>query len=172
MKWTVELPCVAAPQRAPVQPHELWTDRSAFALHVVFTTWPGTLAALQMAARQSRSLGARIVIWFFEQVPRQFTTASPPISTKFLKRRLQAMARKCCPGVESQIRICLCTDQWQSMRTVFTPESVVLAGGRKRWWGSREQRTVTLLRSHGCRVLFVSTERAVPGMERKRAKAN
>jgi hypothetical protein len=144
-------------------------------LHVIFTTWPGTIAALRVADRQSQSLGARIVIWFFQTVPRQFPASSPPISTSFIRRRLRAMARKCCRNAEVEIRICLCTNQLRSMEQAFASDAVVLAGGRKRWWRSREQKMTAFLRSCGYRALFVRIEPKSSGVsstEPNRGKPN
>lgn len=170
MTWNRALRYPAPQRPASAEPDEPLPDRSKFALHVVFTTWPGTLAALRIAAQQSRLLEPRIILWFFQQIPRQFSAASPPISTDFIQRRLRAMARKCCPDVGTEIRICLCTNQWECMRAAFTPDNVVVAGGRKWWWHSREQKMAAFLRSYGCRVLFVATQSAVSNMGRKSAQ--
>jgi hypothetical protein len=129
---------------------------SPFSLNVVFTTWQGTLAALNVADRQSRSLGLRVVLWYFQTVPSHFTPSCPPVSTEFLKQRLLAMARTCRRTEDVEIRICFCTNEQSCMQALLPPESVVIAGGRKRWWLSREQRTAAFLRSHGCRVLFIA----------------
>jgi hypothetical protein len=170
MNWNRALRSPAAQRPASAEPGELSPGRSKFAVHVVFTTWPGTLAALRTAAQQSRLLDPRIIVWFFQQVPRQFSTVSPPVSTDFIQRRLRAMARKCCPDIETEIRICLCTNQWECMKAAFTPDNVVVAGGKRRWWRSREQRMAAFLRSYGCRVLFVATTPAVSNMGRKSAQ--
>jgi hypothetical protein len=149
------LRAVAKEQPRRAETAEASAEHSKFALNVVFTTWRGTMAALGVADRQSRSLGSRILLWYFQTVPSQFSTSCPPVSTDFAKRRLAAMARKCCRNAEVEIHICFCTDQRSCMRVVLTPESIVIAGGRRRWWSSREQRIAALLRSYGCQVLFV-----------------
>ena len=166
MSWNRALRSPTVQRPASAEPGELSPDHSEFAVHVVFTTWPGTLAALQTAAQQARLLDPRIIVWFFQQIPSQFSTASPPVSTDFLKRRLRAMARKCCPDVETEIHICLCTNQWECMKAAFALDNLVVAGGKKRWWRSREQRMAAFLRSSGCRVLFVPTKPAVSDPER------
>lgn len=146
-----------------LEPTHLGAGFTKFTVHVVFTTWPGTLAALRMAAQRPYLFEPRIIVWFFQQVPRQFSAVLPPVSTDFLKRRLRAMARKCCSGVETEIRICLCTNERECMRAALPPENVVLAGGRKRWWPwpSRERRIAAFLKTCGCRVLFVATDRTI-----------
>ena len=174
MRWIKKLRSGAVEQPGTVERPELLAACSTFTIHVIFTTWPGTLAALRMAAQQTQSLGARIVIWCFQVVPRQFTATSPPVSTRFVEQQMRSMVKKYCQNMEVEIRMCLCTNQENCMRRVFTPETVVLAGGRKRWWPTREQRTAQLLESHGCRVLFVTSgpqPSGTPGAGRNRSRA-
>jgi hypothetical protein len=161
MDWDVNLRSVAVEPLPTAATAEPPPEHPRFALNVVFTTWRGTLAAVRIASRLSGSLGARILIWYFQTVPSQFSPSSPPVSTEFVKRRLGAMVRMCGRRSEAEIHICFCTDQRRCMQAVFAPESVVIAGGRRRWWSSREEKTAALLQSYGCRVLFV-TDRPKP----------
>ena len=149
------------PQQA-VQSFESTPESHPFSIHVVFTTWRGTRAAMRVAGLQSRSLGARIVLWYFQVVPSQFNLASPPVSTEFVARRLAAIAQEYCAESEAEVHICFCTDQRHSMTRALAAESLVITGGKRRWWRSREERIATLLQSHGCRVLFVSDRDAAP----------
>jgi hypothetical protein len=157
MYWHPELSRSAKRRQPSPTPENQSAEFSTFALHIVFTTWPGTLAALQLAVAQSQLLEPRIIVWAFQQIPRQFSAGSPPVATEFLKRRLRALARKCCPKTDVQIRVCLCTNQQDCMKTAFPQEGVLMVGGRKRWWRTREEKMAGFLRSCGHHVLFVAT---------------
>jgi hypothetical protein len=142
-------------QRKIAAPPETSSDLAPFIVHVVFTSWQGTLGSLQHASQMSRSLGAKIVLWYFQNVPRQFAASQAPVSTHFLKRRLCAMARKCCHRTDVEIRIYACTDPDRCMKSSLLAGSVVLIHGRKRWWWpTPEQKAASALESNGCRVLF------------------
>jgi hypothetical protein len=158
MNWAAHHPFFAADRTGTTWPVGRSGESPHIEVSVVFTTWQDTMAALRMADRLSRSLEARIVLWHFQAITRHFTMSSPPISTQFLKHRLAAMIRKCCRMSESEIRICFCSNWEQCLRTAFAPEDVVIVGGRKRWWPSLEQRTATILKSRGCRVLLCTDE--------------
>jgi hypothetical protein len=42
----------------------------------------------------------------------------------------------------------------ETIRQVLKPDSVVIVGGRKRWWPTREQKLATALRRDGHRVIL------------------
>lgn len=131
-------------------------------VHVIFTTWLGTQTALRTASQWARCLGARIVLWTPQVVPRQFSMTAPPVSIAFTERRLQSLVLACCEDLEIVIRVCLCRDGEQCLLSALEPDSVVLVGGKKRWLPTREQKLATLLHSYGHRVLFIPTKENVP----------
>ena len=126
-------------------------------VNVVFTTWPGTQAALKLAGKWAHYLEARVVVWFLEVVPRQFALRRPPASVEFAERRLSAMAMKCCDDLNVEIRLCLCTDLRQCLMANLKPESVIFIGGRTRWWRTWERNLAEFLKSQEHVVLFVDT---------------
>lgn len=126
-------------------------------VNVIYTTWLGTQIASHTASRWARCLNARIVLWFPQVVPRQFSITAPPVSTKSTEDRLQSFAVACCEDLEIEIRVCLCRDEEQCLLNVLEPDSVVLMGGKRRWFPTQEQKLATLLHSHGHRVLFIHT---------------
>ncbi len=131
-------------------------------VHVVFTNWIGTKAALRMAGEWVRGLDARIVVWFPQVVPRQFPMTKPPVSSVFAERRLGSMALEYCEDAEISLQMCYCTNLRRCLANVLGPDSVVLVGGKKRWWRSTEQKLAGFLKSCGHRVLFISTEEKSP----------
>jgi hypothetical protein len=128
-----------------------------FDVNVVFTTWRGTYAALRAASEWARRLNGRILLWYPQVVPRQFSTTAPPISVTFVERRLQSLAEVCCEDLNVVIRVCLCRDEQQCLRNGLDSESVVLVGGKKRWLPTHEQKLAVFLHSCGLRVLFIAS---------------
>jgi hypothetical protein len=59
------------------------------------------------------------------------------------------------PEIETNIQVCLCRDQWQTIRATLKPDSLVVIGGQKRWWPTEEQRLATRLQREGHHVLLV-----------------
>jgi hypothetical protein len=155
------LPVVGEQMAAPRSP-----DCCGFAgelqVNVIFTTWPGTRSALRTANQWARCLGARIVLWSPQIVPRQFSVTAPPVSTAFMEQRLHSLAVECCEDLDISIRVCLCRDLGRCVLNVLKPDSLVLVGGKKRWFSTQEQNLATLLHSYGHRVLFIPAKENVP----------
>jgi len=60
--------------------------------------------------------------------------------------------------VETTVRLYLCRDSVETVKSALSPRSVVVVGGRKGWWRStREKRLARKLRRAGHEVIF--TER-------------
>jgi hypothetical protein len=133
-----------------------------FEVDVIFTTWPGTQAALYAARQWTRYLDARVVLWSPQVVPRRFSMTAPPVSTGFIEHSLQRLAEVCCGGVEVVIRVCLCREQHDCLLSVLSPQSIVLVGGKVRWWSTQEQRLTGFLHSAGLRVLFIPVKERAP----------
>jgi hypothetical protein len=148
-------------QAATPGPRDCDRFGAKFEINVIFTTWLGTQAALHTASQWACRLGARIVLWFPQAVPRQFSMTAPPVSTAFMERRLQSLAA-CCENLEIVIRICLCRDGEQCLLTVLEPDSIVLVGGKRRWLRTQEQKLANLLRSYGHRVVFIPAKENIP----------
>jgi alkylated DNA repair dioxygenase AlkB len=60
--------------------------------------------------------------------------------------------------VETTVRICLCRDRWEALEVLLEPRSLVVLGGRKRWWPTRESRLAQKLRRAGHEVILTETE--------------
>ena len=126
-------------------------------ISVVFTAIDATLAALKQAGAMASSLGARITLVIPQVVPYPLPLTSPPVLLDFSERRFRVIAGA--SQVETQVRIYLCRDRLETLATVLKPHSLVVIGGRKRWWWPRpEKRLTNRLRRAGHEVIFSETE--------------
>jgi hypothetical protein len=123
---------------------------------VVYTTLEGTLGALKSADGLAKDLNARVGLIVTEVVPFRLPLDEPRVSVEFLKERQDELVSKA--GIESQeirVQICLCRDHKHTLHKLLPPRSLVVIGGRRNWWSSREQRLETFLARLGHHVVFV-----------------
>ena len=140
----------------PAQPIGEETDQK-LNIAVVFTSVESTLPALKEAGNLANSLGARITLLVPQVVPYPLPLTSPPVLLDFSERRFRVMAGT--SQVETRVRIYLCRDRLDTLATVLRPHSLVVIGGRKRWWWPRaEKRLANRLRRAGHEVVFSETE--------------
>lgn len=126
---------------------------------VVFSTTEGTLAALRKAGILAKNLGARILLVVPEVVPLYFLVDNPPIPVQFLERRQLTLVSA--SGIEADevaIQIYLCRSRKECLRKVLNSPSLVVIGGKRRWWFARERKLEHYLRSLGHHVVFVEME--------------
>ena len=144
---------------APGSPSPARTEESARTLDitVVFTSVRATLAALKHAGQLAGSLGARITLLVPQVVPYPLPLESPPVPADFNDRRFRVIAGQ--SPIETHVQICLCRDRLQTLKSILKPASLVLLGGRKRWWWpSRDRGLAQALRRAGHEVIFQETE--------------
>ena len=123
---------------------------------VVFTSVESTLAALKEAGNLANSLSARITLIVPQVVAYPLPLETPPVLVEFNENRLRVMASE--SPVETSVHIYLCRDQFETLASVLSPGSIVVLGGRKRWWPTREKRLASKLRRIGHEVVFKETE--------------
>src|ERR1700687_474392 len=122
---------------------------------VVFTSVESTLAALKEAGNLANSLGARIKLVVPQVVPYPLPLETPPVLVEFNENRFRVMASE--SPVETSVQIYLCRDRFETLAAVLKPGSIVVLGGRNRWWPTEEERLARKLRRAGFEVFF--TER-------------
>ena len=125
-------------------------------VNVIFTDPQATAAALKTAESFARDLGACIRMRAAIPVPYPLPVDKPPVPVSFTERLLSDLV---CHleqgGLEPTIDLCLCRDRLGTLLRVLRPHSVVVIGGRKRWWPTAETRMAKALRSKGHRVVFI-----------------
>jgi hypothetical protein len=71
-----------------------------------------------------------------------------------LEEQLRALASKI--PVAIAVHIHLCRDKRRTVRLILKPPSIMILGGRKRWW-SVEQKLARVLKKDGHHVIFAES---------------
>ena len=130
--------------------------KSRLNVAVVFTSVDATLAALRKAGVLANRLGGRITLVVPQIVPYPLPLTSPPVLLDWSEKRFRVIASESL--VETAVLIYLCRDRLETLTGVLSPRSLVVVGGRKRWWPTAEQRLARTLRRAGHEVIFTETE--------------
>ena len=128
------------------------------AVNVIFTDVQSTAAALKFAQSFARELGARISLRAAVAVPFQLPLDQPQISVAFLQDAMRELvAQLKSETFDPTIHLYLCRDRIWALSQVLKPNSLVVIGGRKRWWPTAETRLARALQDKGYRVVFVNS---------------
>lgn len=138
----------------PTQPVREEADQK-LNIAVVFTSAESTLAALKQAGNLANSLGARITLVVPQVVPHPLPLETPPVLVEFNENRFRVMASQ--SPVETSVQIYLCRDRLETLTAALAPGSIVIIGGRKRWWPTKDETLARQLRRSGYEVLFKET---------------
>lgn len=139
----------------PAQPAREEADQQ-LNIAVVFTSVESTLAALKEAGNLANSLGARITLVVPQVVPHPLPLETPPVLVEFNENRFRVMASE--SPVETSVQIYLCRDRLGTLTATLAPGSIVVIGGRKRWWPTKDESLARQLRRAGYEVLFKETK--------------
>lgn len=145
-------PELHGPERCGV----LDTD-SRLEIAVVFTSIQATLGALKRAGVLAARLNARINLVVPQIVPYPLPLDSPPVPLDFSERRFRVIAKE--SSVETTIRVYLCRDRDATLSTVLKSHSLIVIGGRKRWWPTAEKGLARKLRRAGHEVILTEFHR-------------
>lgn len=119
---------------------------------VIFTDIAGTRAALRMAEELALKLRARIHLFQPYEVPYALPLNKPPIRVEFLEAQARELARG--THLNVAVQILLCRDRKRALGVLLKPDSLVVIGGRKRWWPTPSQKLARALRGAGHDVTF------------------
>jgi hypothetical protein len=129
---------------------------SSIDIAVVFTSVEATLVALKRAGTLASRLNARLTLVVPQVVPYPLPLTSPPVLLDWNERRFRVVASE--SPVEARVQLYLCRDSLDTLTAVLHPRSLVVVGGRKRWWPTSEERLARKLRRAGHEVIFTETE--------------
>ena len=138
----------------PARPTGVEADQQ-LNIAVVFTSVESTLAALKEAGNLASSLGARIKLVVPRVVPHPLPLETPPVLVDFNENRFRVMASE--SPVETSVQIYLCRDRFETLTGALKPGSIVVLGGKKRWWPTKDEVLARRLRRAGYEVLFKET---------------
>lgn len=144
-------PSTRLPERLTPQEAE-----SGLNISVVFTSVDTTLAALKQAGSWANRLGAHITLVVPQVVPMPLPLDSPPVLIDWNEKHFRTIASD--SPVPTAVQIYLCRDRWETLSSVLKPHSLVVVGGKKRWWPTSESRLANKLRKAGHEVVFTETE--------------
>jgi hypothetical protein len=123
-------------------------------IHVVATTDRGTRAALAAASRYATDLNAQVVLLVPHVVPYAQPLEHPADRPQCAAERFGELAAAL--GLDITIRVCFCRSVPDAV-TLLPADALVLVGGRRRWWRTREGRLAQALAGRGCRALLVDS---------------
>lgn len=144
------VPAIGKPSRPSVEEGDKRLD-----IAVVFTSIEATLAALKEAGTLANSLGARITLVVPQVVPYPLPLENPPVQMNFNETRFRVMASE--SRVETSVHIYLCRDRFETLTSVLKPGSIVVLGGRRRWWPTKDELMARQLLRAGYEVVFKET---------------
>jgi hypothetical protein len=132
-------------------------SKQALEIVVIFTAEASTLAALKGAGELADSLGARIKLVVPQVVPYPLSLDTPEVPLQISENHFRVLASN--SKVETYVQIYLCRDRIDALRSLLKSESIVVIAGQKRWWWPTEdERLARKLRSAGHQVLFTEME--------------
>jgi hypothetical protein len=133
--------------------HESWSIGSGD-VYVIFTSLDETLRAIRVARRLARAMKSGVTVVHFRPIgfgaPLEEPTGQSPVETEAFKARLEA------EDCDTRLRVCLCRDARQAIPSVLPAHSLIVIGGRHRWWPTRSDRWRRTLEARGYVVVFVN----------------
>jgi hypothetical protein len=119
---------------------------------VIHTNTQDTPHALKTSAMLAAGRAARIRLLVPQVVPYPLPIDHPPVPVNFIEDSLRSLLLDL--AIETCIDVRLCRDLSVVLKTALPPVSVVVVGGRRRWWPTRQSRLVGRLRRQGHQVVF------------------
>ena len=120
---------------------------------VIFTDLAGTRAVVREAEGLAQQLGAHLRLVMPYEVHYSLPLEEPPVPVEFLEGQLYDLADM--SGMEVEGQVCLCRDKRSALGNLLPPNSLIVVGGRKRWWPPEGQNLSRVLQKEGHHVIYV-----------------
>jgi hypothetical protein len=125
-------------------------------VYVLFTTIEETLAAVRVASVFAKTLEVPLTVLHFRTVSYALAVDTPagisPVETVEFTDRLRQ------EDLDARVHVYLCRDALAAVPFALSSPSLVVIGGRHRWWGSRSDRWRLALEARGHLVVFAKKE--------------
>ena len=123
-------------------------------VYVLFTSPEETLGAVRVAGRLASAMGGGVTVIHFRSIgfgsPLEHPAGLSPVETEAFRARLAA------EDCDARVRVCLCRDARQAIRSVIDGRSLIVIGGRRGWWPTPSTRWRRMLEAQGYLVVFVN----------------
>jgi hypothetical protein len=123
-------------------------------VYVLFTNLDETLGAVRVAGRLASAMGSDVTVVHFRSIgfgsPLEHPAGLSPVETEAFRARLAAEV------CDARVRVCLCRDARQAIRSVIDGRSLIVIGGRRGWWPTPSNRWRRMLEEEGYVVVFVN----------------
>ena len=123
---------------------------------VLFTDVRSTLEALRYASNLPHAERAPIHLLVPQVVPYPLALHEPDVQTSLLAKRFRMIASEV--KVETEVDILLCRDPWDAIQHALATPKLVVIGGHRRWWPTREERMAKRLRAEGHYVVLTESK--------------
>ena len=159
MKNQIEYESISPRRESGAENPNVRVAARALEVVVVFTGIPGTQAALNAAGAMASDLNTKVRLVAPQAIPYAYSIEQSPIAAGFTERLLADLVGKATNGsVETAIEIYRCRDRLRTLLEVLRPNSLIVIGGRKRIWPTKESVLAKKLRSHGHDVVFAQIQ--------------
>ncbi|MDP8988824.1 MAG: hypothetical protein M3N41_01925 [Acidobacteriota bacterium] len=129
------------------------TSNASLEIVVIHTKPSETLSALRMAAELASGL-APVRLLAVQVVPYPLDLYAPPVSTQFLESHYAQLVSQA--NINASVDIRLGRDAGDAIECGVGPHSVVVIGGRRRWWPTATMRLARRLERLGRQVVFTN----------------
>lgn len=129
------------------------TSNASLEIVVIHTKPSETLSALRMAAELASGL-APVRLLAVQVVPYPLDLYAPPISAQFLESHFAELVSQA--TVHATVDIRLGRDAGDVIEAGVGPHSVVVFGGRRRWWPTATMRLARRLERLGHQIVFTN----------------
>lgn len=139
------------------------------AVSVLFTTEEETFAAARIAAVLARAMAVPLTIVHCRAVPYPLSVDAPvgvsPAESDAFTRRLQS------EGIDARVRVFLCRDREHVVPKAFRGHSLIVVGGKRRWWPTESERWRRRLEAAGHFVLFADVRESSGSLDLEASRA-